>query len=519
MASGLNNYLSLVLRSAIELLYRTRCLLEHINDIDPIRSRNYRPLLKTTIAHLKHNDQVLFKTMVTAKEHLLTPDAELHDRMIDQLRTSLSVHFHQFQLIHEYLAYLPVDDALPEAAFVMERLFGTHIKNDNPCIILDSLFSAYEFPFLENLQRQLPQPTDIAGKTDRSKVLALALCDRNSPLGWAVLAHEYGHAIEQDINASVDFRREVAKQRGISLEELDRTGERFSISDEFTYKYENNITSDSFKVAKKWCVEIFADLIAAKAIGPPAILAILSLDFCMLPCGKRYKPGHTHPPTAWRIFFTRRFLRQRGTSNRLTSQSKVFFKALQYEQVLDNQDVSVRKKETEWIYLFYKRWGRRLAADVGAYVHSHIELSCPTFDPKSIDRCIDRLNKNRPIGTQGPTKLELQEQLSTYNLDIPNDPSRRKKQFYKLVGQFAEKPLPVSTILLAGYEHRDQIIQDFVASFLTSQDTVEDIVTYSIERMLKADDKLIASIRSSEVSGRLIEDINAKRTDDKGVGG
>lgn len=519
MASGLNNYLSLVLRSAIEVLYRSKCLLKHIDDIDPIRARSYGPLLNPTSAYLERNDRILLKTMVTAKDCLSNTDKNAHERMINQLRTSLSVHSDTFRVIHEHLAYLPAEDALPEAAFVLENVFGGYFNDDKPCIILDSLFCAYEFPFLENLRRQLPRPADIVGKTDRSKVLALALCDRNSPLGWAVLAHEYGHAIEQDINASVDFRREVAKQRGISLEELDRTGERFSISDEIAHKYEKNIQSENFQHAKNWCTEIFADLIAAKAMGPPAILAILSLEFCMLPCGERYKPLPTHPPTAWRIFFTRRFLRQMGTSNRLTSLSKVFFKALQYEQVLDNQDVSALKKETEWIYYWYKRWGRRLASDVGAYVHSHIELSCPTFDPKSIERCLDRLNKNRPIGTQGPTKLELQEQLSTYNLDIPNDPSRRKKQFYKLVGQFAEEPLPVSTILLAGYEHRYQIIQDFIESFLSSKDSVEDIVSDSIVRMQKADDKLIASIRSSEVSGRLIEDINAKRTDDKGVGG
>lgn len=517
MASGLNNYLSKVLRSAIEVLYRSKCLLKHIDDIDPIRARSYGPLLNPTSAYLERNDRILLKTMVTAKDYLSNTDKNAHERMINQLRTSLSVHSDNFRVIHEHLAYLPAEDALPEAAFVLENVFGGYFNDDKPCIILDSLFSAYEFPFLENLRRQLSRPADIVGKTDRSKVLALALCDRNSPLGWAVLAHEYGHAIEQSIPASDNFRNEVALQRNIPVEEIDRKGERFSISDEFAYRYEKDITSNSFKVAKKWCAEIFADLIAAKAMGPPAILAILSLDFCMLPCGKRYNPLPTHPPTSWRLFFTWNFLHKKGASTWLSTQSKVFFKALRLEYVLDNKDITKPKKGTDWIHQLYRRWGRPLAADVESYLSSNINLSHPVFDPRSIQRCVNRLAKNRPIGTQGPTKLELQEQLSTYNLDIPNDPSRRKKQFYKLVGQFAEEPLPVSTILLAGYEHRDQIIQDFVASFLTSQNTVEDIVTYSIERMLKADDKLIASIRSSEVSSILIKDMDTRPSENEEV--
>jgi len=89
-----------------------------------------------------------------------------------------------------------------------------------------------------------------------------------------------------------------------------------------------------------------------------------------------------------------------------------------------------------------------------------------------------------------------------------------RDRFYELADRFAEQPMPVSSILLAGYKHRFQVIQGFTKSFLSSEDSVQKIVSHSVDLMQKADDKLIVSIRSSEVSGKLIRDIKAKRSNE-----
>jgi len=503
-----------MLRTAIELFYRTTCLLTYIDDIDPQRARSYGPLLHSACGELKKNDRILLKTLTSAKEYVMGPSSHLNEEIVDQVRGSLSTHSRAFRAIHEHLAYLPAEDPLPEASYVLEDVFGMELIGENPCVVLDSLFSAYEFDFLESLQKNLPRSDSVPMKADRSKVLALALCERKSPLEWAILAHEFGHALEQRTPPSEKFKQEVADRLGIPVTSVDQNPLLNTISGEIAYEYFKNIDAEEFKILRNWCAEYFADLAAAYAIGPTAILTILAMDYCFLPRGRRDDYSYSHPTTKWRLIAVSRLLDDMDTDGWFTDQIKEYLKALRFEikQALLNS--AERRDELNRIRNVYQHFARPISRKVEETVRSLGYPRPQRFDSVSTERCVKRLSHNRPIGAQGLEKTKLHEELKCYNPGENDSAQERKEQFYELADRFAEQPMPVSSILLAGYKHRFQVIQGFTKSFLSSEDSVQKIVSHSVDLMQKADDKLIVSIRSSEVSGKLIRDIKAKRSNE-----
>lgn len=512
MESGLITELRGMLRTAIELFYRTSCLLTYIDEIDPLRARSYEPLLDSACGELKKNDRILLKTLSSAKEYLKGPSSHLNKEIVDQVRGSLSTHSRAFRAIHEHLAYLPVEDPLPEASYVLEDVFDMKKIDEKPCVVLDSLFSAYEFDFLESLQKNLPWSDAVPMKADRSKVLALALCERKSPLGWAVLAHEFGHVLEQRTPSSKEFREEMAEMLHIPVSSVDQNPLLNTISGEIACAYFGNIESDGFKILRNWCAEYFADLAAAYAIGPTAILTILAMDYCFLPSGRRHDWSESHPTTEWRLSAVSRLLDDMNTDGWLTGQIEEYLKALRFEVKHALPNSAERSKELDVINQAYQHYAEPISTKVMELVCSLGYPCLQRFDNVSTERCVKRLSQNRPIGAQGLEKTKLHEELKCYNPGENDSAQERKEQFYELADKFAEQPMPVSSILFAGYMHRYQVIQGFIDSFLSSKESVKDTVSHSIDLMQKADNKLIVSIRSSAVSGKLIRDIKAKRS-------
>ena len=87
--------------------------------------------------------------------------------------------------------------------------------------------------------------------TRRGSVLAQAFVDRDNPLAWPVLAHEYGHALDPDKGVSKEIvYGDTAVEKGAA----DRDPQ------------------------VKWVSEIFADFVAARVLGAASQISILLLE-------------------------------------------------------------------------------------------------------------------------------------------------------------------------------------------------------------------------------------------------
>src|SRR5271169_498032 len=96
--------------------------------------------------------------------------------------------------VHELLLLLPREAAKPQASFLLQDCFGR--KDLKASIVLTNLFSAYEYRFEDILAKVNVEQEERVALTQGGNVLCQAFGDKDNPLAWAVLAHEYGHVLD-----------------------------------------------------------------------------------------------------------------------------------------------------------------------------------------------------------------------------------------------------------------------------------------------------------------------------------
>jgi hypothetical protein len=128
-----------------------------------------------------------------------TLDEEQQTALVGIIQTVINVVL----TLHELLVLLPREAPEPQVFLVLEGCFGDEWQETS--VIMTNALSSYEYRIedvLEKLedigQHDLTQMRSLLkGFTRAGSVLAQAFVDRDNPLAWAVLAHEYGHALRR----------------------------------------------------------------------------------------------------------------------------------------------------------------------------------------------------------------------------------------------------------------------------------------------------------------------------------
>ena len=186
-----------------------------------------------------------------------------------------------FYGVHELLVFLPREAVEREVFFLLEDSFAAEWSRAHPSVILTSIYNAFEYRFediirnIDVLQQKLPDISKIEKFSPGISILELAIIDRDNPLAWTILAHEFW----------------------LTLDDAGGISERI---------VESNIseasTDEKFRaICVSWTAEAFADLVAARVFGPTAMLPIFSMELGLSPILKGPSSASaTHPPTPFR---------------------------------------------------------------------------------------------------------------------------------------------------------------------------------------------------------------------------
>lgn len=474
-----------LLRVAIELSSRACATRRYLETIGPGEAGEHRQLIQTIRTALDGVEQLLPATLEGVAKFLGSGEPG-RSVAIEVLASYLAKFSRWFKTIHELLVYLPRKTVTPEAVSAIEATFGQCYDLHRPSIILGSLFNALEFDFFQVVRDRLPDLDDVVVGDEKNIVLQLAICDRESPHAWPILAHEMGHAI--DLHEGIS--RAVANQ------------------------FVTDPHSPAYEVVRSWCQELAADLIAAKALGPAPMLALLSLEYCLFPLTTIFFPSNTHPSTRWRLKIVSQFLKSiYGGKDYLEDEILFYESSAEYSlhrAVTDHKDrvaaLEADKRQFEFIIA--------PIADVLMKSISAVELDVHLLSDSSLLRCASRLRQGLPISAQGATREGLQDALKEYRAHKFTSKASRVEAFQSLLPLFKEDPLDMPTIFLSGFRHRIEMINgiiDEIISVGAGDDGNSTVIAvqnvYAISTLCsgfeRLDELIANSINTSSVHRRL----------------
>jgi len=282
---------SYVLSEALEKLSRLNQILErqkvfitaeHAGDesasaVDPL------------IEHLaKHTETFLDNSSLVA---LFLRGAQLNEAQKKGAIAALEIFITRILRVHEMLLLLPREAAKPQASFMLRDCFG---RNDpKSSIVLTNFISAYEYRFEDVLDKVNVEQNERGNLTQGGNVLCQAFADKDNPLAWAVLAHEYGHALDDSNKIS----------QGLVFGEGPESiaGEDLNVRRKRDW--------DSAVVA-----ETVADFIAAHVLGPASLMPILFVEMMYPRLKKVERRSAGHPPTPLRVQLVCEYLKALGVN-------------------------------------------------------------------------------------------------------------------------------------------------------------------------------------------------------------
>lgn len=458
-------------RIFFELLYRSEKIRRYLEQVGPGESAEFVQLSRTINSAL--NQFQATAAAAVRQTRISAIDAADHKILLD----ALEVFSRAFSTIHEYFAYFPPLPVRPEAIHTLKSAFGDEFRRHEPSVLLTNSFNAFEFDFVRHLTSSLASLQVFSAPPDRNIVLQLPTVDVSAPLAWPLLAHEVGHAIDLDQQIS----NRIAARIGPGAD----AGVRALIQD--------------------MCEELTADLIAAKAIGPAAPLALLSFVYCLLPQeAVEWDPSprlqgrneRVYPTTRWRARVAYEYLATKtGELASLKSEVEDFEAAWRFRAEVSlgvHRATAAAENEQE----VYERLITTLASEIVKEIED-LPLQDFSLQNVSLTRHASRLERNLPVPAQGNSRALLTRDVRQYR--------QRKKssreQFDSLVHRFEEKPTTVAAILLSGYVHRNKLIAEASAEPGIVNDTSASLMCARLER---ADTLLRTSIDGSAIHDRLL---------------
>jgi hypothetical protein len=326
--------------------------------------------------------------------------------------------------LHEALILLPRETVEPQVFHVLQDCFKEEWK-PTPVIMTNALTS-YEYRIEDVLdkldigQHALEEWRRLLkGFTRRGSILAQAFADRDNPLAWAVLSHEYGHALDRGISKPIVY------------------GDK---------KVEKEIADRDPKV--KWVSEIFADFVAARVFGPASQIPILLLEMSRPSLVRVRDEAPSHPPTTVRLGLVREYMKGRKVS---TDGFEEVFELYSFDYARKLAELGEKERSTR----------KEVERMVGHFLRPHV---------KALAARVSSL-KLRPLGDQQldharELQKKLQSDLPVSSLrQTPNDQILAKlnslveskadhERVYEVLSEFNEVPATSSEILTAGWLYK-----------------------------------------------------------------
>ncbi len=329
------------------------------------------------------------------------------------------------QQLHEILILLPRETVEPQIFLLLRDCFGEAWR-ETPVIMTNELTS-YEYRIddvLDQLdigQHSLEEWRRLLkGFTRGGSVLAQAFVDRDNPLAWAVLAHEFGHALDgKRISREIVYGDQAVEPRAAEKDP---------------------------KV--KWAAEIFADFVAARVLGPASQMPILLLEMSRPTLVRASDEAPSHPPTTVRLALVREYLKGLGVG---TGRFDEVFELYNFDyarklSALDEAERS-RRKEIEAVV---EGFLRSHVVAVAAKVNS---LSVRTFGDREFGhaRKLERqLQSDLPISSfRHASDDQILPELNSL-VGSGSVPER----VYEVLSGFDETPSTSSEILTAGWLYK-----------------------------------------------------------------
>jgi hypothetical protein len=391
------------------------------------------------------------------------------------LTAALDILITGIRRVHELLVLLPREAAKPQASFLLQDCFGrTDLKAS---IVLTNSLSAYEYRFEDVLEKFEVEQQERETLTQGGNVLCQAFADRDNPLAWAVLAHEYGHALDDSHTIS----------HGVLGG--DESGDEKRANDPKVARQHD--------LQKRVVAETVADFVAARVLGPASLMPILFLEMLHPKRGPVGKKSSGHPPTPLRVELVNDYLRGVGVS---TADFADVFEAysLDYKRKLQGMDpkdrgpVELMGEQAEKIL-------RPLAPTIAARVDA---LGLPIFGQGNATAARELqqvLARRQPIsGKRHGTDKEIYDELSTLTAG-----STTREDAYRVLMKLDERRVAGSEILTAGWLHRLSSFKDKLLEAFPGEGAKPKLDCYS-DYVEKIDDWLSKSLEVTAVHAEVL---------------
>ncbi len=379
--------------------------------------------------------------------------------------------------VHDLLLLIPREAALPQAAFVLRDCFGP--KSPRASIVLTNAYSAYEYRF-EDILKKINIEQDERGRLKQLKqggnVICQAFADKDNALAWAVLAHEYGH----------------------TLDEKARISERIVFGDE-----KPALGADA---KSGWLVsvvaETVADFIAARVLGPASLMPILFLEMMQPQLKPPDKNSAGHPPTPLRVQLVREYLLDFGVD---TVDFERDFQAYAYEYAWKISKMP--KGEQEKLNALASQAEDALkknAVEIAAKVNS---LELRGFDKENAENAREKAEVLRATANWGQpisSRRARSEEKIFQALSLLKVGATTREQAYEVLAAFDETPVPSSEILTAGWLYKLSSFEAKLMEAFPGAGQKADMSPYT-DYLDNTDRRLLKSLELAAVHAELRE--------------
>lgn len=329
--------------------------------------------------------------------------------------------------VHELLLLLPREAAEPQASFAVRDCFGC--KDLKTSVVLTNFITAYEYRFEDILEKVNVQQEERETLAQGGSVLCQAFADKDNPLAWAVLAHEYGHTLDDSnvISRKIVFG-EGPNNKPKSVEDT---------------KLKRKLDWDAAVVA-----ETVADFVAAHVLGPASLMPILFVEMMQPRLKKVEKISAGHPPTPLRVRLVREYLKSLDVS---TSDFEAVFEAYDFDYARKLREME--KGEQEKVETTGSEAEGLLSPLVTAIASRVTSLGLRRFEERNARSARilrNTLASRQPISSR---RGSSNEEIFAGLISLRSGQSTAE-QAYGILKQLDEEPVASSEILTAGWLYR-----------------------------------------------------------------
>jgi hypothetical protein len=411
-----------VLGEALDKSYRLREILKSQQVFITAQHQEPEPAsaVDTLSSFLDRHSQTIFDSADLIS--LLFHETKLNEAQEAAILAAVQIFITSILQVHEMLLLLPRESAKPQAAFLLKDCFG---RSDlGAAIVLTNFISAYEYRFEDILKQVNVYQEERKALTQGGNVLCQAFADKDNPLAWAVLAHEYGHVIDDRNTITANILPSAATG-------IDKRNAEFKAA-----------------IDEQIVAETVADFIAAHVLGPASLMPILFVEMMHPRLKKVERISVGHPPTPLRVMMVRDYLKSLGVS---TTAFETVFQTYELDYSLKLK--AMDKEDRETIEMMGSAAEKLLVPLTGAISTAVNALDLRHFKQENIEAAgilQGELAAKRPISSR--RKRSDEEILG--GLSSLKTGESTPEQVYEIIEGLDEIPVPASEIITAGWLYK-----------------------------------------------------------------